>query len=129
MFMSNRFPSYDDLLGFAIRGLNIPDDVYLRAVARYRDVARFVASYLASYTGEIYTQGSVRLGTMVAPVDPTREYDIDLVCQLGVLRDLLTKRELKALVGRALKVLYRHQSRWQPRARRGQALLDSDLPG
>ncbi len=68
MFMSNRFPSLDDLLGFAIRGLDIPDDVYARAVARYRDVSRFVASYLSSYTGEIYTQGSIRLGTMVAPV-------------------------------------------------------------
>lgn len=103
MFMTSRFAGFNDLVGTAISGLDIPNDVYARAVARYRDVSRFVASWLADYSGQIYTQGSIRLGTMVAPIDPSREYDIDLVCQLALLRETLTKKELKALVGRALK--------------------------
>ena len=66
---------------------------------------------------------------MVAPVDPAREHDIDLVCQLALLRDTLTKHELKALVGRALRAYVASDPDGNPRLESGKRCWTLIYPG
>ncbi len=56
--------------------------------------------------GDIYPQGSIRLATMVAPITEDCDYDIDLVCRLW-LTNGISKKELKRLVGEALRAFVR----------------------
>ena len=82
MLTTDRDTQLDELLGTSIAGFDIPEDVYLRAVARYEDVGAWLANYWVEspVDGLVYPQGSFPLGTVVQPVDPRGTYDIDLVC-------------------------------------------------
>jgi hypothetical protein len=93
-----------DHLGAA---LDIPPDLYALAVERYTEVGRHLArpqSRLAPYVPVIFPQGSLRLGTIVAPVVPGCEYDVDLVCQVAMVKTSVTQKELKDMVGQELRL-------------------------
>jgi len=86
--------------------LDISPAQYEEAVRRYEAVGDWLAaedSTLAVYDPEVCPQGSFRLGTVTKPVDAQDEYDIDLVCQLAIAKDDITKEELKRMVGDRLK--------------------------
>lgn len=95
----------DQLLGTAIAEFDIPDDFYLRAVQRYEDVGAWFDHYWsASPTdGLVYPQGSIRLGTVVQPIDPKSQIDIDLVCRRDLLKESTTQAALKRDVGTGLR--------------------------
>lgn len=104
MLTTDRTQQLDDLLGTSIAEFDIPDAVYARAIARYDHLGQWLADYWPdSYAGgEIYTQGSARLGTMTRPVKADDEYDVDLVCRRDLLETSTTKQGLKADVGHGL---------------------------
>ncbi len=86
--------------------LDIPDPLYELAVSHYDDVAEWLsqeASPLRAYSPSIYPQGSFRLGTMIRPFQRGDEFDIDLVCQLGISKERTTQAELKEMVGTRLR--------------------------
>jgi hypothetical protein len=104
MLVSDRNQQLDDLLGTSIAEFDMPDAIYARAVARYQALAGWLAGYWpeSHASGEVYPQGSVRLGTVTRPINPRDEYDIDLVCRRDLLVTSTTKAGLKADVGLGL---------------------------
>jgi hypothetical protein len=101
---TNRVQQLDQLLGTAIAEFDIPDDVYQLAVSRYGAVAVALADYWdeSPSDGLVYPQGSFRLGTVVQPINPDDEYDIDLVCRRDLQKESITQQALKADIGYGL---------------------------
>lgn len=74
----------DDLLARICGKLQITPTQYRMAETRYRAIGEWLAadgSQLAIYKPQIYSQGSLRIGTTVKPL-LTQEYDLDLVCEI-----------------------------------------------
>ena len=67
----------------------------LRRSCRYTNVGE----HLKDEGAHIYVQGSVPLGTVVAPYGRHGEYDLDLVCQWDVAHTSITQQALKDRVG------------------------------
>jgi hypothetical protein len=86
------------LLGCTVAQLDITPDAYRAAERRYLDVGR----HLKDEGADIYVQGSILLGTVVAPYGRRGDYDLDLVCRWNVAKASQTKAELKARVGSLL---------------------------
>lgn len=104
--MSNRTEP-ESLLSASAADLDIPDDLYEKAVVKYNEVGEWLGaegSELYAYAPEIYPQGSFRLGTAIRPIRGNGEYDIDLVCLLKIEKDRVTQQDLKELVGRRLRL-------------------------
>ncbi len=92
----------DELLRLTVAALDIPAEIRAAAVAEYEGVAAWLRDSWPGVAGEIYPQGSMRLGTIVTPVTDSCDYDLDLVCRLWLTKDV-SKRELKRIVGAALR--------------------------
>ncbi|MDV6169362.1 nucleotidyltransferase [Flavobacterium sp. DG1-102-2] len=60
-------------------------------------------SSLKKYSPNILPQGSFMLGTIIRPVNPEEDIDIDLVCKLNKKPDSWTQKHLKTEVGNRLK--------------------------
>jgi hypothetical protein len=129
MFMDNRGSTLDELLGLSIAAFDIPEAVYRRAVARYTDLADWMAENDGGYaSGVIYTQGSIRLGTMVTPIDPQRDYDIDLVYRRDLQKGSITQAELKAEAGLLLDRYLATGPEGAPRKSAGKRCWTLDYP-
>jgi hypothetical protein len=103
MLLIDRAPDLDELLRLSIAAFDIPDDVHRLAVARYEHVAAALSEHWPEGGGLIYPQGSIRLGTVTAPLTPGAHYDFDLVCRRD-LASTITKQRLKLDVGNGLAV-------------------------
>lgn len=80
--------------------LDIPADLRTEAVSVYERVGAQLAgpaSNLVHLSPAISPQGSFRLGTMIRPVTPGCEYDVDLVCVLFLLKEATTQAKLKRI--------------------------------
>ncbi len=76
----------DDLLARICGKLQISPTQFRLAETRYHTIGDWISadgSPLAIYRPEIYSQGSLRIGTTVKPL-ARQEYDLDLVCQINV---------------------------------------------
>lgn len=102
MLLRERSRQVDELLGLTVAALDIPAPIRAAAVAEYEAVAAWLRNSWPAVTGEIYPQGSIRLGTMVTPITDGCDYDIDLVCRFSLTK-AISKRRLKSLVGTALR--------------------------
>ncbi|MDP9164765.1 MAG: nucleotidyltransferase [Actinomycetota bacterium] len=89
----------EQLLGSTIDQLDISAADYQAAHDRYTDVGE----HLRDEGGHIYVQGSILLGTVVAPHHRRGEYDLDLVCRFDIARESTTQAELKERVGSLLQ--------------------------
>ncbi len=97
---------FSEFLAAIADELDIPEKLYEDATVKYEEVGLWLSqddSDLAQYSPEIYPQGSFRLGTVVRPIDPACDYDIDLVCQLDIKKESVTQKDLKEMVGKRLK--------------------------
>ena len=106
LIASRENPEFDKLLIKTASALDIPDHVYEDATLKYEDVGDWLGaedSELLHYMPEIYVQGSFRLGTVVRPIAEEDEYDIDLVCHLGINKEQIAQKDLKEMVGDRLK--------------------------
>jgi hypothetical protein len=95
-----------DLLAAIADELDISEELYEEATLKYEEVGIWLAEDeegIGQYSPEIFPQGSFRLGTVVRPVDPQCDYDIDLVCHLDLKKESTTQKDLKDLVGNRLK--------------------------
>jgi len=95
------------ILQHLAESLDISDLQYESAVKHYEAVGKWLSdgdSSIAIHDPQIYPQGSFRLGTMIKPFNDTDQYDIDLVCELKVLRkENVSQKQLKDMVGDRLK--------------------------
>ena len=100
MTISQREQQRDLLLGLAISSVDIPNSMYELAIRRYEDVGRWLALCAEQHdtNGEVYPQGSFRLGTVVRPIGRD-QYDIDMVYRWDVTKESVTQAYLKADVG------------------------------
>ena len=85
-------------------GLDIPDSAYETAKKRYEDLGDWFKrpeAHCYNCDPHIYPQGSFRLGTVIRPLHPEAEYDLDLGCRLraGITKATFTQKQLKQLVG------------------------------
>ncbi len=97
---------YSSLLSAISEELDIPDQLHEEATLKYEEVGTWLAaedSALAKYSPDVYPQGSFRLGTVVRPIDPKCDYDIDLVCVLEREKGSVTQADLKDSVGKRLE--------------------------
>ena len=94
------------LLDEIAQSLDISNSLFEDAEKKYRAVGSWLGegnSPLATFSPEIYPQGSFLLGTVIKPISDKDEYDIDLVFRLLVSKDQITPKKLKHLVGDRLK--------------------------
>jgi hypothetical protein len=121
----------DELLATSIADFDVPFDVYERAVARYQALGNWLAGHWGDdpADGLIYPQGSIRLGTMVAPVTDGAEYDVDLVCRRDIAKASTTQKELKADVGGGVAAFVASGPDGKPRQREGKRCWTLDYPG
>jgi len=88
--------------------IDIPDSAYEKAETRYKDLADWFGrkeAHCNKFEPHIYPQGSFRLGTVVRPVHPEGEYDLDMGCRLkvGVTKATHSQKQLKEMVGADLE--------------------------
>ena len=86
--------------------LDISPTNYKLAVDRYKAVGNCIEDYLKKEFGlnvHIYPQGSFKIGTVIHPADRDDGYDIDLVCEVQQAKYKVTPKQLKEMVGQALK--------------------------
>lgn len=94
------------LLNDIAQSLDISDNLFEEAERKYRAVGSWLGdenSPLATYSPEIYPQGSFRLGTVIKPLNDADDYDIDVVFELTLAKEKITQHGLKNLVGDRLK--------------------------
>lgn len=111
---------YASLLDAISDELDIPDRLHEEAALKYEEVGAWLAaedSVLKDYSPDIYPQGSFRLGTVVRPIDPECDYDIDLVCVLERKKLSTTQFELKKSVGDRLRENQDYARRLSPSRR------------
>jgi len=120
----------DELLGTSIAAFDIPDAVYSRAVARYENAASWLSDRWpgGGSGGLIYPQGSIRLGTMVSPINPKDEYDIDLVCRRDIAKESTSQEALKTDVGDGLAAYVTSRPEGLPSRREGKRCWTLDYP-
>jgi hypothetical protein len=82
--------------------LDLSPDLYNAASAVYDDVGQWMSRSLDEGKWHVYSQGSMRLGTVVRPSDDD-EYDIDAVAEWSVDKEATSQDELKKTVGEALR--------------------------
>ncbi|NJC13054.1 hypothetical protein F4558_002880 [Micromonospora profundi] len=101
--------SHDDqlarVLGAGIESFDIPEDQFLVAEATCKAACGFLRDYWADSEsgGALYPQGSMRLGTVTALIHRRDEYDLDMVCRHDLDKSEISRADLKADVGEALK--------------------------
>jgi hypothetical protein len=107
-----RFPEFNrqNLLVTLSNLLDIPPHLEQEIRDKYDEIAKCLGaedSVLLPFSPNLYPQGSMRLGTVIRPILPGFEYDLDLVCCLRVCtKENMTQDQLKALVGLRLKQKY-----------------------
>jgi hypothetical protein len=121
----------DELLATSIADFDVPFDVYERAVTRYQALGNWLADHWGDdpEDGVVYPQGSIRLGTMVAPITDGAEYDVDLVCRRDIAEESTTQKELKADVGGGVAGFVASGPEGDPRQREGKRCWTLNYPG
>jgi len=88
--------------------LDIPRSYYDRAVQRYESIGAWLhrqESKVAASDPAVYSQGSFRLGTVIRPLLPSDEYDLDIICEVQARSKAdITQKELKDLLGEELRL-------------------------
>lgn len=106
--MTVNITKYSKFLEQIASELDIPPGKYQDAVDRYQAVGSWLEK--GEYPGctgdlNICPQGSFRLGTVVRPIRDGIEacFDIDLVCEIPLLKDRTSPQAVKAMVGDRLR--------------------------
>jgi adenylyl/guanylyl cyclase-like protein with sensor domain/cyclic GMP-AMP synthase DncV-like protein len=97
---------FNKFLRHLAESLDISESNYKKAEERYQAVGKWFErneSLVASFKPDIYPQGSFRLGTVIKPISDAEEYDIDLVCALGLSKGQVSQKQLKEMVGFEIK--------------------------
>jgi len=79
---------FSDILGFLAQELDIPQLLQLKAVAKYNHLAAWIKQDNQERfrtDSEIYSQGSMRLGTIIRPIKSEDDYDIGTRPSIGLV--------------------------------------------
>lgn len=106
--LSNTHEKTENFLQNFVKSLEISDTAQQKAEERYVSIGGWLGregSLLAQFKPELYSQGSIRLGTTIRPLNENEEYDLDAVCLLNSLGvNSATQKQIKELVGHELKL-------------------------
>lgn len=95
----------EEFLQDLVAELEIPPSRYEAAERSYKAVGEWLhrqSSTLRAYDPQVYIQGSFRLGTAIRPVSGDEDYDVDLVCELNILRSTISQSWLKTEFGKEM---------------------------
>jgi len=131
VYLTDQNSQLDELLGVSIADFDIPNSIYLLAVSRYQDLGNWLSSYWGTSPtdGLIYPQGSLRLGTVVQPVNVRDDYDLDLVCRRDLAKSSTTQAALKADCGTGITGYVRTNPDGLPTRKEGGRCWTLDYPG
>jgi hypothetical protein len=103
---SSQEDQLDQLLGTSIATLDITEQEHDVVVRAYQEAGAYLAEYWgdARNGGEIYSQGSMRLGTVTRNIHRNDEIDIDSVARRNLAVTSISQAELKADTGHGLKL-------------------------
>lgn len=115
--LSTAEATLSELLANTAEELDLPPKVRLLVEAEYHAIGAHMmeAGQADPYDWDVYPQGAVMLGTVVSPVTPSGQYDLDMVCRLDVHKDSITWKGLKEANGEVLAD-YVEQNRGRPGA-------------
>ena len=111
----------NELLHTSIESLDISDAEYRRAVSRYEAVGESLAEYWGEEDpgGEVYPQGSMRLGTVTRIIHRNDEIDIDLVARRDLHPSSITQAKLKEDTGDGLDLFVKSDPEGHPSKKEG----------
>ena len=115
-------PTHEDCLNELAEAIDITPEMADRAIERYKSIGEHLkkpGSAIASYSPEIYAQGSFILGTVIRPIGNSDEFDIDLVCELNATHFDFSMEWLKVSIGNELcKYAQAHNMKKTPEDKR-----------
>ena len=119
-FNAEERKSYNELLTYIIDSLDITETQFNNLTKSYKAVGDFLieAPNLKPYHPVVTPQGSLRLGTIIQPVNAADDIDVDLVYRLIRKNPLWTQYKLKNEVGNRLKESGRYSSMLEKEGRR-----------
>ncbi|MBQ3749825.1 MAG: nucleotidyltransferase [Bacteroidales bacterium] len=96
---------FKDILETLGESLDITKEQYDNLTQSYRAVGTFLENdpTFADYKPLVTPQGSLRLGTIIQPINPSDDLDVDLVYRLSEKNPGWTQKDLKDKVGARLK--------------------------
>jgi hypothetical protein len=108
------------------KGLDVSDEAYSEANARYQHLAKWIErenETADSIDSRLYSQGSVRLGTLIRPVTDADQIDLDAVYRRDLQKTSTSQLDLKTHIGeqlaRYIDDLKRRQAEVIPRLMEG----------
>lgn len=128
---TNRDEQLNELLGLSIESLDISEPEYRLSVSRYEAVGQALADYWddSPAGGEVYPQGSMRLGTVTRNIHRNDEIDIDLVARRDLSKTSITQGELKADTGHGLDLFVKSGPEGNPSKDEGKRCWTLLYPG
>jgi hypothetical protein len=128
---TDRDDQLNQLLGSSIESLDITDQAYQVMVSRYQAIGVSLNEYWhdSPAGGEVYPQGSMRLGTVTRNIHRNDDIDIDLVARRDLAKAAVTKAELKEDVGAGLELFVKTEPDGRPQLEPGKRCWTLTYPG
>lgn len=103
---------FKDILESLGESLDITQTQYENLVKSYKAVGDYLQNdpVFESYKPIVTPQGSLRLGTIIQPINPNDDLDVDLVYRLSDKNPAWTQKDIKEKVGARLKGSDRYAS-------------------
>ncbi len=96
-----------NLINTIADSLEISETTMQLATKRYKNLGEWLdrdESTIKKYEPKIYSQGSIKLGTAIKPINPEDNYDIDAVCVLkNINKGKYSQKNVKELIGIEIK--------------------------
>jgi hypothetical protein len=96
-----------NLLNTIADSIEISEKTIELATKRYTNLGEWLdrdESSIKQYEPRIYSQGSIKLGTAIKPINTDDNYDIDAVCVLkNITKDEYSQKNVKELIGVEIK--------------------------
>lgn len=127
----DRDDQLNQLLGSSIEWLDITDEDYRLMVSRYRAVGASLDEYWddSPAGGEVYPQGSMRLGTITRNIHRGDDIDINLVARRDLAKTSVTQAALKEDVGAGLELFVKEDREGGPQLEEGKRCWTLQYPG
>ena len=121
----------NELLRTSVESLDISPEEYRLAVSRYEAVGASLAAYWndSEISGEVYPQGSMRLGTVTRNIHRNDEIDIDLVALRNLSKSSTSQLQLKADTGHGLDLFVKGGPEGSPWKDEGKRCWTLHYPG
>lgn len=102
---------FEKIISSLGQSLDISKAQYDALVKSYEAVGEFLQNdpELSQYNPVVTTQGSLRLGTIIQPVNPDDDIDVDLVFRLSGKKPEWTQKTIKDMIGIRLKSSERYE--------------------